>query len=126
VGRALKHPNIIRILDHNTEGDTPYIVMEYFEHPNLKLWLRNGPQTIAHLAIKVIEQSAEALFYFHSEGWVHRDVQPDNFLVREQGQVKLIDFAISHKVKKGLAAVFSFGNKVQGTRSYMSPEQIRN
>jgi serine/threonine-protein kinase len=125
-GKTLKHPNIIRILDFNVEGDTPYLVMEYFEHPNLKLWLRNGPQTVAHLALKVIEQSAEALFYFHSEGWVHRDVKPDNFLVSEQGQVKLIDFAISQRTKTGLAAMFSFGKKVQGTRSYMSPEQIRN
>jgi serine/threonine protein kinase len=125
-GKALKHPNIIRIHEFNVEGDIPYLVMEYFEHPNLKLWLRNGPQTIAHLALKVIEQSAEGLFYFHSEGWVHRDIKPDNYLVSDQGVVKLIDFAISQKAKKGLAAIFSFGNKVQGTRSYMSPEQIRN
>ena len=88
--------------------------MEHFEHPNLKLWLRNGPQTVAHLALKVIEQSAEALFYFHSEGWIHRDVKPDNFLVSDQGVVKLIDFAISHKQKKGLSAVFSFGTRSAG------------
>ncbi len=125
-GKALKHPNIIRILDYNIEGEAPYLVMEHFEHPNLKLWLRNGPQTVAHLALKVIEQSAEALFYLHSEGWIHRDVKPDNFLVSDEGVVKLIDFAISQRQKKGLSAVFSFGNKVQGTRSYMSPEQIRN
>jgi serine/threonine protein kinase len=125
-GKTLKHPNIIRILDYNVEGEAPYIVMEHFEHPNLKLWLRNGPQQVAHLALKVIEQSAEALFYLHSEGWLHRDVKPDNFLVSDEGVVKLIDFAISQKQKKGLSAVFSFGNKVQGTRSYMSPEQIRN
>jgi len=126
VGKSLKHPNIIKIIEYNVEGDTPYLVMEHFEHPNLKLWLRNGPQTIAHLALKVIEQSAEALFYMHSEKWIHRDVKPDNFLVSDQGVVKLIDFAISQKQKSGLSAVFSFGGKVQGTRSYMSPEQIRN
>jgi serine/threonine protein kinase len=125
-GKTLKHPNIIRILDYNVEGEAPYIVMEHFEHPNLKLWLRNGPQLVAHLALNVIEQSAEALFYLHSEGCVHRDVKPDNFLVSDEGVVKLIDFAISQKQKKGLSAVFSFGGKVQGTRSYMSPEQIRN
>jgi len=126
VGKSLKHPNIIRILDFNAEAETPYLVMEHFEHPNLKLWLRNGPQTGAHLALKVIEQSAEALFYLHSEGWIHRDVKPDNFLVSDQGVVKLIDFAISQRQKKGISAVFSFGGKVQGTRSYMAPEQIRN
>jgi serine/threonine protein kinase len=38
-GKSLKHKNIIRIYDFNTEGETTYVVMEYFEHPNLKLWL---------------------------------------------------------------------------------------
>lgn len=126
-GKLLKHKGIIRIYDYNTEGESTYVVMEYFEHENLKLWLRSGPQKIAHLSLKVIEQSAEALFYMHSEGWVHRDIKPDNFLVSEEGVTKLIDFAISVKAKSGLASMFSFGKKaVQGTRSYMSPEQIRN
>jgi serine/threonine protein kinase len=124
-GKALKHPGIIRIYDHKNDGEAPYLVMEHFEHDNLKLWLRNGPQTVAHLALKIIEQSAEALFYMHSENWVHCDIKPDNFLVSDTGEVKLIDFAISQKQKSGLSAMFSFGKRVQGTRSYMSPEQIR-
>ena len=125
-GKGLKHPNVIKIFDFNLEGQVAYLVMEHFEHPNLKLWLRNGPQPLAHLAFKIIEQSAEALFYLHSEGWVHRDVKPDNFLVSDEGVVKLIDFAISVRPKSGLSALFNRWNKVQGTRSYMSPEQIRN
>jgi serine/threonine protein kinase len=56
---------------------------------------------------------------------VHRDVKPDNFLVGENGEVKLIDFALAVRRKKGLARLFSTRSKVQGTRSYMSPEQIR-
>jgi serine/threonine protein kinase len=126
-GRALKHKNLIRVYDFNTEGESTYVVMEHFEHENLKIRLRNGPQQVAHLALKIIEQGAEALFYFNSEGWIHRDVKPDNFLVSDDGFLKLIDFAISVKQKSGLSAMFSFGKKaVQGTRSYMSPEQIRN
>jgi eukaryotic-like serine/threonine-protein kinase len=126
-GKTLKHKNIIRIYDFNTEGESTYLVMEHFEHENLKIQLRSGPQKVAHLTLKIIDQSAEALFYFHSEGWVHRDVKPDNFLVSDEGVVKLIDFAISTRQKSGLAAMFGFGKKaVQGTRSYMSPEQIRN
>lgn len=125
VGKNLKHPNVIRIYEFNTDGEVPYLVMEHFEHPNLKLMLRAGPQPIAYMANPIIEQGAEALFYLHSEGWIHRDVKPDNFLVADDGTVKLIDFAISHKQKTGLAALFNRWNKVQGTRSYMSPEQIR-
>jgi eukaryotic-like serine/threonine-protein kinase len=126
-GKGLKHKNIIKIYDFATTPESTYLVMELFEHENLKLQLREGPHKVAHLAIKIIEQAAEALFYFNSEGWIHRDVKPDNFLVSNEGVVKLIDFAISAKQKCGLAAMFGFGKKsVQGTRSYMSPEQIRN
>jgi len=126
VGSKLKHKGLIRIYEFNVEGEVPYVVMEHFEHPNLKLWLRLGPAAIAYMSPKIIEQGAEALFYFHSEGWIHRDVKPDNFLVNDEGTVKLIDFAISEKKKSGFASLFKFGRKVQGTRSYMSPEQIRN
>ncbi len=126
VGQKLRHKNIIRIHEFNTENQTPYLVMELFEFPNLKLVLRQGAQALAYLANTIIEQSAEALFYLHGEGWVHRDVKPDNFLVSDEGVVKLIDFAISQKMKTGLSAMFNFGGgKIQGTRSYMSPEQIR-
>jgi serine/threonine protein kinase len=126
-GKSLKHKNIIKIYDFSTNNESTYLVMELFEHENLKLQLREGPKKVAHLALKIIEQSAEALFYFNSEGWIHRDVKPDNFLVSNEGVVKLIDFAISTKQQSGLAALFGFGKKpVQGTRSYMSPEQIRN
>ncbi len=128
-GKELKHPNIIRIHEFNTEGETPYLVMEYFDHENLKLWLRLGPQAIAYFAPKFIEQGSEALFYLHTKGWVHRDVKPDNFLISDDAQVKLIDFAISERMKTGLSAIFGkmfSSNKTQGTRSYISPEQIRN
>ncbi len=125
VGRKLKHKNVIHIYEFNTEGSTPYLVLELFECPNLKLLLRQGVKTLAYLTPRIIEQSAEALFYMHEEGWIHRDVKPDNFLVNDDGLVKLIDFAISDKYRKGIGGLFTFRSKVQGTRSYMSPEQIR-
>lgn len=126
-GKTLKHKNIIKIYDFATTNESTYLVMELFEHENLKLQLREGPKKVAHLTLKIIEQAAEALYYFNSEGWIHRDVKPDNFLVSNEGVVKLIDFAISTKQKSGIAAMFGFGKApVQGTRSYMSPEQIRN
>jgi serine/threonine protein kinase len=124
-GKSLKHKNIIKFHEFAVESGAAFVVMEHFEHPNLKLWLRE-PQKIAHLSLKIIEQGAEALFSMHEQGWIHRDVKPDNFLVSNQGAVKLIDFAISVKQKSSLAAMFSFGGKkIVGTRSYMSPEQIR-
>ena len=62
--------------------------------------------------------------YLHEQGWIHRDIKPDNFLVNEEGDVKLIDFALAARERKGLGKLFG-RTKVQGTRSYMAPEQIR-
>ena len=56
---------------------------------------------------------------------MHRDIKPDNFLVTEDGDVKLIDFALAQRIRTGLSRLFAGRTKVQGTRSYMAPEQIR-
>ncbi len=61
----------------------------------------------------------------NAKGWVHRDVKPDNMLVNSAGELKLIDFAIAERIPTGFAKWFRVKNKPQGTRSYMSPEQIR-
>ena len=123
------HKNIIQIYEFTTESEIPFLVMEYFDHLNLKLWLRGGPQQIAYFAPNFVEQGALALFHLHTKGWVHRDVKPDNFLISDDAHVKLIDFAISEKMKTGISAIFGKmfgGTKTAGTRSYISPEQIRN
>jgi serine/threonine-protein kinase len=56
---------------------------------------------------------------------VHRDVKPDNILVNSLGEVRIIDFAIAYRPPTGFAKWFGRKGKAQGTRSYMSPEQIR-
>jgi serine/threonine protein kinase len=90
-----------------------------------ELILRSREQTM-YLIPKIIENAALGLAYFHQQGWIHRDIKPDNFMVDGEGTVKLIDFALAQKPKTGLAKLFGGKTKkIQGTRSYMSPEQIR-
>ncbi|MEZ6116278.1 MAG: serine/threonine-protein kinase [Pirellulaceae bacterium] len=129
VGKDLEHTNVIRIFDFNVVKGIPHLAMEYFDSQNLKQWLRDLKDAEKDPDVTVlktvIQQAAAGLAYLHDEGWIHRDIKPDNFLVNDQYHVKLIDFAIARKIKSGLAKLFSGKAKVQGTRSYMSPEQIR-
>lgn len=131
VGRAIEHERIIRIYEQGSSQGVPYLIMEFFPYPNMKDIIQrfvDGQRVLEQVAFMVpviVERAAEGLAFFHQQGWVHRDVKPDNFLVNLEGEVKLIDFALAHRRKKGLAKLFAQRTKVQGTRSYMSPEQIR-
>ena len=73
----------------------------------------------------ILSEAALALEHMHKKGWVHRDVKPDNYLVAEDNSVRLIDFTISRKIPKGVGKLLGAKTKVQGTYSYMAPEQIR-
>lgn len=126
VGKTMHHANVVEIFDYAVDRGVPYLVLELINGKNLKLMLRNGAESLVPHIYQIIEQSAEGLSHFHSKGWVHRDVKPDNFLLTEDWDVKLIDFAIAVRPTSGLGKLFSRGGKAAGTRSYMSPEQIRN
>jgi serine/threonine protein kinase len=127
VGKELKHENVIQIRALQTVGDTAYVVMEYFDAPNLKQILWAGEKWVIIELQKIIEGMAKGLAYLHLKGWVHRDIKPDNFLCSRSCEVKLIDFSIAVKIQRGrgLGQLLGKRMKVQGTRSYMSPEQIR-
>jgi serine/threonine protein kinase len=126
VGRKIKHPRIIEIYASEWDPRQPYFAMEWFPFPNLKQrLLAAGVKQIAPLVPKVIEQAAQSLSYFHRMGWVHCDVKPDNFLVADDGELKLIDFALAKRPRRGVARWLSPRRKPQGTKSYISPEQIR-
>lgn len=126
VGKALVHPHIIKMYDLVLENESPFLVLELFSELNMKQALRRGPESIAYMLDKIISQSCESLWCMHDKGFVHCDIKPDNFLVSRDGEVKLIDFTISQKVKTGLAKLFGGKAKnISGTKSYMSPEQIR-
>jgi serine/threonine protein kinase len=125
VGRTVVHPRILEIIAFDVDRGSPYLAMEWYAAPNMKQRIQQGVEKIAHLLPQVIERCAEALAHFNKQGWVHRDIKPDNFLVADDGEIKLIDFALALRIRRGLAKLFARRSKVQGTRSYISPEQIR-
>jgi serine/threonine protein kinase len=126
VGKELAHPNIIRILTVGRDRKNPYFVMEFFPAGNLKLRImRKEHAFIREKAQDILKQAATGLAFMNAKGWVHRDVKPDNMLVNSAGEVKLIDFALARRIPTGFSKLFYIKGKPQGTRSYMSPEQIR-
>lgn len=126
VGQNIRDPRVIEIYAFDWDRGQPYLAMEWFAAPNMKQRMLQGMEKIAPLTPAIIEQAAESLAHFHRAGWIHRDVKPDNFLVADDGQVKLIDFALAKRRRRGLAKWLTPRAKVQqGTKSYMSPEQIR-
>ncbi|HBI42283.1 MAG TPA: serine/threonine protein kinase [Planctomycetales bacterium] len=126
VGKELAHPNIIRIVHVDRDPKNPYFVMEFFPAGNLKLRIqRKETPFIREKGQDILKQIATGLAFMNAKGWVHRDVKPDNILVNSAGEVKLIDFAIAQRIPTGMAKWFQRRGKPQGTRSYMSPEQIR-
>lgn len=126
VGHSLMHPSVIRIHEFNMEGQIAYLVLDVFSILNVKQAMRENPVRIHVQFSKIAEQMALALGHMHEKGWVHCDVKPDNFLLNEKGVIKLIDFTISRKAATGmLSRMFGKQKVIRGTRSYMSPEQIR-
>ena len=124
VGSELEHPNCIEIYEFDIARGIPFTAIEYFRSLNLKQWIRE-PDSKREWLPSIIEQASRGIVHLHSKGWIHRDLKPDNLLVNDEGKVKLIDFAIAQKAKRGLGRLLGGKNKVAGTRSYMSPAQIR-
>jgi serine/threonine protein kinase len=126
IAKTFNHPNVIKMYDLVLAGHAPFLVLELFSELNLKQALRRGPDAIGYMLETILEQATEGLYHMHSKGYVHCDIKPDNFLVSREGETKVIDFTISRKIKKGIGKLLSRRSRsIQGTRSYMSPEQIR-
>jgi len=126
VGHSLTHPSIIGIHEFNLEGKIAYLVLDVFCVLNVKQAMRENTTKVHFHFSKIAEQMVLSLGHMHEKGWVHCDVKPDNFLLNNEGVIKLIDFTIARKAATGiLSRMFGKQKVIRGTRSYMSPEQIR-
>jgi eukaryotic-like serine/threonine-protein kinase len=120
----LNHPNIVTVIDRGEADGMQFIVFEHVEGEDLKhLIARTGPLPVRR-ALELGIQIGRALSFAHANGIVHRDVKPQNVLLRD-GNAKVTDFGIARADHLELDAEHTESGTVLGTGDYISPEQAR-
>lgn len=121
VSAKLHHPNIVAIFDVGVHEGVPYMAIAFEPGGTVAGYAnaRNDPK----VALRIIRDIANALDFAHRQGVVHRDVKPENILLRNDGTCVLSDFGIAHAVE-AQTGLTREGTSV-GTPHYMSPEQLR-
>lgn len=121
---SIEHENLVRALDFGYDANSPYLVMEYVEGETLGQMIDRQGRVSEKDAIKVMAQIAQGLHKAHSVGMVHRDVKPDNILIRPDGVSKLADMGLVKEMETDLNLTRT--GRGLGTPQFMAPEQFRN
>jgi serine/threonine protein phosphatase PrpC len=125
IGRALKHPYILRMIEDPTLNKSrPYIVMEFLDGQtlgHLMHTIRPMPQADA---LKIASRICEALHFMHEHEVVHRDLKPDNIMICSDGSIRIMDFGIA-KMESATRLTFGGFTPAMGTPDYMAPEQVK-
>lgn len=116
---SLAHPNIVEIYDVGEYQDHHYIVMEYIAGKTLKQVIRSRGPLVNEEAVDIMKQLCSAVAEAHSRGIIHRDIKPQNVIVKADGSLKILDFGIA----TALGSVqLTQANNVMGSVHYLAPE----
>lgn len=129
----IDHPNAVQVYDVGEFEGCPFIAMELINGQNLRSYL--GAQDVPWtLKLRWLIDVAKALGAAHRVGLVHRDVKPDNVMIRDDGVVKVLDFGIVRAVSEESLSASTSGvhkwtkltvdGRILGTPAYMAPEQL--
>ena len=127
---SLNHPHIVVVHDFGEADGRPFIVTEFIEGETLRHRLQQGALAMPD-AVDIGVQVASALAAAHARGLVHRDVKPENIMLRPDGYAKVLDFGLAKLAAPGGSPdpngrdVRTRPGMVVGTPGYMSPEQMR-
>jgi tetratricopeptide (TPR) repeat protein/tRNA A-37 threonylcarbamoyl transferase component Bud32 len=121
---ALRHPNIVRVYDFDSEGDLYFIVMEFIDGPTFASFLKRLFKQSRHLSpadvLRLFSPLCSAIHYAHEQGMVHRDIKPSNILLTRKHEPILTDYGIARIAG---ATAYTIPGVVIGSAHYMSPEQ---
>lgn len=123
IAAGLSHPNLVKVYDFGSDGERPFLVMEYIQGVTLgeeatgaaSAGPRVDSQTLAR-------ELLDALGHIHAAGIVHRDIKPTNVLVGPDGRPRLTDFGIAQADD---STALTEAGQVIGTLKYLAPEVAR-
>jgi serine/threonine-protein kinase len=119
----LKDPGLVAVYDQGLDARHPFLVMELVEGGTLReLLIERGPMP-PHAVAAVLRPVLGGLAAAHRAGLVHRDVKPENVLISDEGEVKIVDFGL---VRAVAAAGITSTSVILGTAAYLSPEQVKD
>ncbi|MGZ6123355.1 MAG: serine/threonine-protein kinase [Myxococcales bacterium] len=122
IGQRLEHPNIVKVLAPGHKSQM-YVVMEYVAGETLREVLQRERKLSAERTLVIARQLCEALVYLHGHGIVHRNLKPENVVLTQSGQVKVLGlgFALDRSARRltwtGLSSML-------GQLEYLAPEQV--
>lgn len=118
----LNHPNVVQVYDVGTSEDRHFIVMEYIRGKTLKQLIQLRGALHKEEAVSIMKQLLSAVAEAHRHNIIHRDIKPQNVLVKDDGTVKITDFgiALAHN-----AVQLTQSDSVLGSAHYLAPETTR-
>jgi len=123
IAAGLSHPNLVKVYDFGSDGERPFLVMEYIEGDVLGQGSAERPAARAQVDSETLARELlDALGHIHAAGIVHRDVKPANVLVGPDARPRLTDFGIAQA--DDLTGLTETG-QVIGTLKYLAPEVAR-
>jgi serine/threonine-protein kinase len=118
----LKHDCIVQIFDYSGDDSlSSFIVTEFIDGQTLKQFLANRKLPVPEMAALIVLEVGDALAHAHSLGIIHRDVKPENVMVRKDGAIKLMDFGVAQVVDLERMTVTG---QILGSPAYMAPEVL--
>jgi serine/threonine protein kinase/tetratricopeptide (TPR) repeat protein len=123
----VRHPNVVRLLDHGTAGRFRYLVLEWIDGPDLRRVIDDTRAaerpTDFSTALGWFRQVCQGLAAIHAVGLVHRDIKPSNILIGQDGVARIADLGIARRIDPERTSGTTTG-QVPGSFHYMAPEQF--
>jgi serine/threonine-protein kinase len=119
----LAHPGIVQLFDYSRQGPPYYLVTEYIEGIEPRLWCQKGAAGLAE-KVDLVARIADVVDHAHEQGVCHRDLKPGNILIDAEGRPHVLDFGLARlDFLTDTASEPTSDGRILGSLPYMAPEQ---